>query len=34
MIENKHGKEIYLIKRFVAGVMEGNYLMSVGTCER
>jgi hypothetical protein len=31
MIRNKHGKEIYLIERFIAGVMKGKYLMSAGT---
>jgi hypothetical protein len=29
VIRNKYGKEIYLIERFVTGVMEGKYLMWV-----
>jgi hypothetical protein len=31
MIRNKHGKKIYLIEIFVAGVMKGKYIMYVGT---
>jgi hypothetical protein len=34
MIRNKHDKEIYLIERFVAYVIEGKYLMSVDTRRR
>jgi hypothetical protein len=31
LIGHKHGKEIYLIEKFVEVIMEGNYLMFVGT---